>query len=43
MMYELEHKSIADSDTRNVIRALCLDRVHNRLALQQVCTVVVVR
>ena len=43
MMYELEHKFIANSNTRNVIRAVCLDRVHNRLALLEVCCAIVVR
>lgn len=41
-MYELEHEFIADSDARNVARAVCVDRVHNRLALAQVCSAVVV-
>jgi hypothetical protein len=43
MMYELEHKFIADSDTQNVIRAIFIDRVNNLLALPQVCSAVVVR
>jgi hypothetical protein len=43
MVYELEHEFIADSDTQDVIRAVCLDRVHHCLALAQVCSAVVVR
>jgi hypothetical protein len=42
-MYELEHKLVADRDTFNVIRAICVDRVHNHLALTQVRSTIVVR
>jgi len=42
-MNELEHKLVADSDAQNVIRAISVDRIHNRLALTQVRSTVVVR
>ena len=43
MVYELEHELVADGDARNVVRAICVDRVHNRLALTQVRSTIVVR
>jgi hypothetical protein len=43
MMYELEHELIADSDAQNVVRAVCVDRVYNLLALAHVCSAIVGR